>query len=79
MKYKKGDTVRFINPLRDRALGVIISRGVPDDVRYRNVEGKYYKVIWSDTGEFSVELEKEICLVGGSEVGMDKCEPNREE
>ena len=79
MKYKKGDTVRFINPLRDRALGVIISRGVPDDARYRNIEGKYYKVLWSDSGGFSVELEKNIYLVGGSRVGMDKCEPNREE
>tara|TARA_R110002020_G_scaffold229944_3_gene440721 strand:- start:16 stop:225 length:210 start_codon:yes stop_codon:yes gene_type:complete len=69
MKYKKGDTVRFINPLRDKALGVIISRGVPNDVRYRNVEGKYYKVLWSDTGQFSLQLEKEICLVGGSTVG----------
>ena len=79
MKYKKGDTVRFRNPLRDRALGVIISRGVPNDVRYRNVEGKYYKVLWSDSGGFSVELEKNIYLVGGSGVGMDKCEPNGEE
>lgn len=79
MKYKKGDTVRFINPLRDKALGVIISRGVPDDARYRNIEGKYYKVLWSDSGGFSVELEKNIYLVGGSRVGMDKCEPNREE
>ena len=67
MKYKKGDTVRFINPLRDRALGVIISRGVPDDVRYRNIEGKYYKVLWSDSGGFSVELEKNIYLVGGQD------------
>lgn len=79
MKYKKGDTVRFINPLRDRALGVIISRGVPDDVRYRNIAEKYYKVLWSDSGGFSVELEKNIYLVGGSGVGMDKCEPNGEE
>ena len=79
MKYKKGDTVRFRIPLRDKALGVIISRGVPNDVRYRNIEGKYYKVLWSDTGDFSVQLEKEIYLVGGSGVGMDKCEPNREE